>query len=133
MKKVKCILLIDDDETTNFINELMISEMDITDQILQAQNGKEGIDLLLSQVENKQCLPEVILLDINMPVMDGFEFLEEYQKLDIPGKSSVVIVMLTTSLHPTDMERTKNAGITDYINKPLKENSIKQILEKHLS
>lgn len=131
--KVNCLMLIDDDETTNFINELMISEMGITDQILQAQNGKEGLDLLLKQVEEKKCLPEIILLDINMPVMDGFEFLEEYQKLDIPGKSSVVIVMLTTSLHPTDMERTKQAGITDYINKPLKENSIRQILEKHLS
>lgn len=132
MKKVKCILLVDDDETTNFINELMIMEMDIAEQILQAHNGKEALDVLQDQVQQQHCLPELILLDINMPVMDGFDFLEAYQEIDFPGKPSVIIVMLTTSLNPSDVERAKNTKIVDYINKPLTELTLREILEKHL-
>lgn len=131
MKKLKCILLIDDDETTNIINEMLITDMDITEELLQARNGKEGIDLLGKQVDEKD-IPELILLDINMPVMDGFAFLEAYQKMNLPAKSSSIIVMLTTSLNPSDVERAKSAGVTDYINKPLTENSLQSILEKHI-
>lgn len=133
MKKVKCILLVDDDETTNFINEMMIAEMGVAEQILQARNGKEGLDLLQEKVKQEHLLPELILLDVNMPVMDGFDFLEAYQEMDIPGKPSVIIIMLTTSLNPSDVERAKNAKIVDYLNKPLTQQSLQKILEKHMS
>ncbi|AHM62735.1 response regulator receiver protein [Flammeovirgaceae bacterium 311] len=132
MKKVKCILLVDDDETTNIINEMLITDMDIAEHLLQARNGKEGIELLEKKFQQEQGLPDLILLDINMPVMDGFAFLEAYQQLDFPDKSAAIIVMLTTSLNPSDVERAKNAGVADYINKPLTEQSLQEILEKHV-
>jgi len=131
MKKVKSILLVDDDETTNFINELMISDMGITDELLQANNGKEAIDLLEERIKLDKMLPDLILLDINMPVMDGFDFLDAYQHLQFHKKPSVIIVMLTTSLNPSDVERAKQAEITDYINKPLTEEKINSILKDH--
>lgn len=123
-------MLVDDDETTNIINEMLITDMDIADQLWQARNGREGIELLKKQVQQDQCLPELILLDINMPVMDGFAFLEAYQQLTIPDKSSVIIVMLTTSLNSSDVQRAKNSGVADYINKPLTEQSLQAVLEK---
>ena len=127
MKKVNCILLVDDDETTNIINEMLIMDMDITEELVQARNGKEGINLLQQQKNQ----PELILLDINMPVMDGFDFLEAYNKMEFTGKSSAVIVMLTTSMNPKDVERAKKAGVADYINKPLTEQSLREVLNKH--
>ncbi len=133
MDKVKCILLIDDDETTNFINELMILDMGVTERLLQAYNGKEGLEILQKHAEDGQCLPDLILLDINMPVMDGFDFLEAYQAMDFPGKRSVVIVMLTTSLNPNDVERVNKSGIADYVNKPLTEQNLIDLFNKHLS
>lgn len=133
MKKVKCILLVDDDETTNFINELMIMEMGFAEKILQAHNGKEALDVLQKQEQQQLCLPELILLDVNMPVMDGFDFLEAYQRMELPGKPSVIIIMLTTSLNPSDVERAKKTKIVDYVNKPLTQQSLVQILEKHVN
>ena len=130
-KKVKCILLIDDDETTNIINEMLIMDMEITERLLQARNGREGLEVLQEQIDG-DCPPELILLDINMPVMDGFAFLETYRQLHFADKSSVIVVMLTTSLNPLDVERAKEAGVADYINKPLTEQSLKAVLEKYI-
>jgi CheY-like chemotaxis protein len=68
----------------------------------------------------KELIPEVIFLDINMPIMDGFQFIEEFDKLAKEFKSRSKIVMLTTSVNPTDIERSqKNNYIVKYINKPL--------------
>lgn len=106
-------------------------DMGITEKLYQARNGKEAIDLLQGLVKQQQPLPELILLDINMPVMDGFAFLDAYKKLDFPGKSFVIIVMLTTSMNPGDVKRAEQAGIDDYINKPLLEEALQEILEKH--
>lgn len=132
MNKVKCIMLVDDDETTNIINEMLITDMGITEQILQASNGKEGIDLLKRYVlEQHNCLPGLILLDINMPVMDGFQFLEAYKQLDFPGKSSIAIVMLTTSMNPGDVVRLQKAPIKGVINKPLTEEKVQDLLRQH--
>ncbi len=130
MKKLKGILLIDDDETTNIINEMLIMEMGITEQLFQARNGKEAIDLLQGLVNRQQVLPELIFLDINMPVMDGFAFLAAYKGLDFPEKATINIVMLTTSPNPIDIERAEKAGVTEYVTKPLLEESLQSILEQ---
>ncbi|WP_224995234.1 response regulator [Cesiribacter sp. SM1] len=132
MKRLKAVLLIDDDETTNIINEMLITEMDVTEKLFQARNGKEAIDLLQGLLKQPAHFPELILLDVNMPVMDGFAFLEAYQEMDFPGKSSLKIVMLTTSLNPKDIEQAKNAGVTNYLTKPLLEETLYNILEEHI-
>jgi CheY-like chemotaxis protein len=136
MNKLKTILLVDDDEATNFINRRLILKSEITDELVTTQNGKDAIDFLQRRsqdVNNQHAVPELILLDINMPVMDGFGFLQAFKTLSLPNKESVVIAVLTTSLNPKDLEKVKASGITDFLNKPLTKTSLQNLIEKHFN
>ncbi len=129
-KKLNCVLLIDDDNINNFINERLIRKTNITDEIRIVLNGKEAIDYLTArQLHERKKSPELILLDINMPVMDGFEFLEAYKRLELYDKESVIIVMLTTSANPSDTKRLDDSGVAGYINKPLTESKLKEVMD----
>jgi CheY-like chemotaxis protein len=128
VKKLNCILLVDDDITTNFLNESLIEEIGITKQVLVAQNGKEGIEMVERYFQEQAACPQLILLDINMPVMDGFEFLEAFQKLDFEHKDSIVIIILTTSLNPIDVHKVKELGVSGFLSKPLTEEILNEIL-----
>lgn len=131
MKKLKCVLLVDDDSINNFINERLIKKIDLTEEVNISLNGKEALEYLLKRSSEGKNVPELILLDINMPVMDGFEFLDSFQKLELPNKNSIIIVMLTTSTNPSDTERLENTGVAGYINKPLTEQKLKDAITKH--
>lgn len=126
MDKIDCILLVDDDETTNFVNQLLLEHMEVTDQVLVAYNGRQALTLI-----QQQCCPTLILLDINMPVMNGFEFIEAYEGLELPNKQSVVVVMLTTSLNPKDMERLEQMSIQGFFNKPLTEELVRAMVRRY--
>ncbi|GAB4412689.1 MAG: hypothetical protein OHK0039_18890 [Bacteroidia bacterium] len=86
-------------------------------------NGEDALQYLRAQLSQRTepgaHKPNLILLDINMPVMDGFEFLEAWQKIDFSGKDQVRIVMLTSSSNPRDLEAARNYGVDGFINKPL--------------
>ncbi len=99
MNKLNNILLEDDDPTTNFINKVLLEDMQVTEEVLLALNGRQALDVVKRQCENRDCL-QLIFININMPVMNGFEFMQAYQKLTFDWKKSVVTVMLTTSLNP---------------------------------
>ena len=130
MNKLSATLLVDDDETTNFVNQMLLEDMGVTEQVLVANNGQEALELVQQRCQQERC-PELILLDINMPVMNGFEFLEKYEQLDFPNKQSVVIVMLTTSLNPQDMDRLRGLTNEGFLNKPLNEKMVKELLREH--
>jgi CheY-like chemotaxis protein len=136
-KKLNCVLLIDDDKAANFINQMIIRKANITDSIQTVLNGKEAIDFITNsgKFENSEDVfpkPMLILLDINMPVMDGWEFLEEYHQLEEHKKGNIIIIMLTTSLNPDDKSRAENiSDVSGYKNKPLKLEMIKDIMRKH--
>lgn len=123
--KLNSVLLVDDDEATNFINRRIIEKAGITNHIEVAYNGKEAIDYLTcsGKYEKKGDQfpkPMLILMDINMPVMDGWEFLEVYSKLDNDKKSDKILVMLTTSFNPDDKTRAENIlEISGFQSKPL--------------
>ena len=106
MKKVNCILLIDDNEADNVFHKIRITKADVTNHIEVATSGNAALDYIKKAGEPGQAetnpKPDIIFLDINMPGMNGFEFLEEYKKLDERLKSKVIIVMLTNSLGSTD-------------------------------
>ena len=130
MNKLTTTLLVDDDETTNFVNQMLLEDMGVTEDVLVANNGQEALELVRQRCQEGLC-PELILLDINMPVMNGFEFLEEYEQLSFPNKQSVVVVMLTTSLNPQDMDRLRDLPNEGFLNKPLNEKVLKELLRKH--
>jgi CheY-like chemotaxis protein len=130
-KKIDGVFLIDDDSINNYINARLIKRIGISYELSISLNGKEALvhlRALLSEI--KKC-PSLILLDINMPVMDGFEFVEAFQKMEFENKEEVRIVMLTTSENTKDMEKVKNnPKISDYLNKPLTEDKLTKVLER---
>lgn len=135
MNKLRSVLLVDDDEATNFINKLLIHKFDLTDELIIVNNGKEAIEFLqkrkVEDVMNSGSMPELILLDINMPVMDGFGFLETFKALDLSQKDKIVIAVLTTSLNPKDQEKVKSFGISDFLNKPLSKMTLQNLVQKY--
>lgn len=131
MQKLDCILLVDDDEITNFVHESIIEEVGAAERVLTARNGQEALELVKEQGLRPDGCPTLIFLDINMPVMNGFEFLEAYQALDDDLKQSVIIVMLTTSLSTRDTDRVQDFGIADFLNKPLSKDKLRKVLEEH--
>jgi len=127
--KLNCILLIDDDVDDNYFHQIVINEMNITEHIEVALNGIEA--LIFLKKEN-QTHPDIIFLDINMPKMNGWEFMQEYMELRADQKAKVVIVMLTTSENPEDKKRAAQySEITGFNPKPLTGEILTEILEKH--
>lgn len=134
MKKLNCILLVDDDEITNFYNQHLISKMEISDSIQTALNGREALDYLTTAQNGTFPNPDVILLDINMPIMNGFEFLDAHDKLPENQRAKSVFLMLTTDLLPEDHSKTQTfSTLSGFLNKPLNENQLESGIAEHLS
>ncbi|WP_026464036.1 response regulator [Adhaeribacter aquaticus] len=128
------ILLVDDDETTNFVNNRLLSRMNIAREIKIAKNGQEAIDYLKDCEAQKQICPDLIFLDIKMPVMDGFSFLETYEAAGLGKNNQVIIMMLTSSASFYDLERLKNYKfVKQHISKALTEGDIKEILQQYFA
>lgn len=129
---LKTILLVDDDEATNFIHNMVIKQLNCTESTVVKENGAEALEYLTSSKDGKYPQPDLILLDINMPRMDGWEFLEEYKKLDDDQLAKTVIVMLTTSLNPDDKDKANVIPvITGFMSKPLTTEMLEEILDKY--
>lgn len=125
-KKLNCILLVDDDHEDCYFHQIVINKMDITDSIQVAVNGLEALAFLKKE---GQVIPELIFLDINMPKMNGWEFLEQYKFLDPKQKARITIMMLTTSANPADVKRAQEfKDVTGYKTKPLSVEMLTDIL-----
>ncbi len=127
--KLNLILLIDDDKVTNYLHTIVINDMGISDRVEIKQNGMDGLKFLEDSSKNGN-LPDLILVDLKMPVMDGFEFVDAYRKLNLP-ENHTRIVMLTTSSNPKDIEKMKEIGITDFFDKPLTEEKLTELVSKY--
>ncbi|MDX2285199.1 MAG: response regulator [Bacteroidia bacterium] len=118
-----CVLLVDDDDTSIFLSDLLLVRSRIADHTHSALNGEDALLYLRSQLTRQAApdahKPNLILLDINMPIMDGFEFLEAWSQLDFSGKDQVKIVMLTSSSNPRDLDAARHYGVHGFLNKPL--------------
>lgn len=131
-KKLNSILLVDDDKDCNFFHQRLINKMEYAENVYIVNNGREAIEFLKSTVNGEHPHPDIIFLDINMPVMNGWEFVEEYQKLSENQKAKVMLIMLTTSLNPDDVEQAKKyKDIKGYKNKYLDKETMEEILKEY--
>ena len=134
MKKLDTILLIDDDAATNYLHQMLIEESNCANKVSVAKNGKEALNYLSSDDKEAQPKPDLIFLDINMPVMNGWEFLDQYVDLPDQDKGKIVIVMLTTSLNPDDRKMAeKYSAIKKFQSKPLNVENLEQIISDYFS
>ena len=127
-KKYRTVMLIDDNEIDNLINQKMIEAAAIAENIYTHTGAKSAIEFLKNMEKMDvadKVLPDVIFLDIDMPLMDGFQFLDEFEKLAPGTKKKSRIVMLTSSINPQDFSRSKKyPNVKLYLNKPLSHDSI---------
>lgn len=134
INSLDCILLIDDDEATNYINRMVIKQWDADIHVEVCESGQIGLDYLTSKgrysTQDKFPQPGVVFLDINMPGMSGWDFLEAYKDLRDDQKAKVVVAMLTTSLNIDDKERSTHFhDLQSFYNKPLTVDMVKEIVE----
>lgn len=112
----KTCLLIDDNYIDNFVTRRILESSNFAEKIIVEQSAPDAIDSL----RDGSVQPDVIFLDLRMPMMNGFEFLQEYDKLELKSKEDIKIFMLSSSLDPTDVKRSsQNKYISQFIHKPL--------------
>ena len=130
MNKPFIICVIDDDEVYQFTVTRTIKAQKLAKKILVFSDGEEAIQFLIDNVANNENVPDVIFLDINMPIMDGWQFLDEYIRLKPRIGKKVTIYMVSSSVDPVDLERAKKISeLSDYIVKPITSNTLKDIIE----
>ncbi|MFC5684540.1 response regulator [Flavobacterium sp. MAHUQ-51] len=130
MEKLLVICIVDDDDVYKFTLNKTIESQNFANKIMMFSDGEEAIDFLSENLNDPNNLPDVIFLDINMPIMDGFEFMEEYIKIKPYVGKKIIIYMVTSSIDPIDIERSKAISeISDYIVKPIDAKQLAEIVE----
>jgi len=127
MRKLNAILLIDDDAVTNYLNQILLEELQVAKEIAICTNGEKALKYLLTVCKSNQS-PELILLDLNMPVLDGFGFLEKYKQAHLNEVCKSTIAVLSSSSNPRDQEKVKQTGLAQYLIKPLSAEQLKALL-----
>jgi CheY-like chemotaxis protein len=125
-EKYQSVMLIDDNSLDNFINKKMIESNGFAENVVTYQEAKEALTFLKTATESTW--PEIIFLDIMMPEMDGFMFLDEFEKLPENQRMKIKIVMLSTSESFRDLNRAnKNPFVRKFLNKPLTQQVLQAI------
>ena len=118
------LLIIDDDNICSFLNTRVAQMSGIFKEIQSVHNGRDAMEVIEEASKGNTSAPDVILLDLNMPVMNGFDFVQALQDSSIPDKHKLSIVILTSSDNSVDMERARSCGIKHYLRKPLTINDL---------
>lgn len=135
--KLTCVLLVDDDEPTNYLNRIILEQSDCTTNIQVVHSGQDALNYLTNKgpfAKNGKDYPrpDLIFLDINMPAMDGWEFLDKYRQLPDEQKGRIIMVMLTTSLNPDDEQKAREIPeISGFKHKPLTKEVLEQTLREY--
>lgn len=124
----KSVLLVDDNSIDSMINEKVISSLGIFKEVHKASDGAQALEIFNRYQSGLTVIPDIILLDLNMPVMDGFGFIQAFQSLEFPRKENVLIVIVTSSTNPSDMKLATNLGVKYYLTKPLNAESVRSII-----
>lgn len=133
MMKIE-VMLVDDDNINNYINTQIITDLNIASSINVFNNGEEALAYINTKTQGGKPLPPMLLiLDYQMPVMDGMEFMIEYNRLAIPGKEHVAILLLGAGSSQADLDEFIKQGVKDYTEKPLEEETVLKIYHKYLA
>tara|TARA_R110000796_G_scaffold88850_4_gene191908 strand:+ start:67818 stop:68219 length:402 start_codon:yes stop_codon:yes gene_type:complete len=129
---VNSILLVDDDESTNFINSVFIKKLEIDVDVYKALNGAEALDILEASEAFSDFFPCLITLDINMPVMNGWTFLDNFKKLSPDIKNKCIVVMTTVSEDEKDLIRANNnEHVKEFFQKPMSDEKFSHLINRY--
>ena len=133
IKKLRTILLIDDSEADNFIHCRRFNRMEIAEEVVIRNDGRQGLDYLHTKLPNGSFpRPDLLFLDINMPVMDGWQFLDEYSQLPVDRRAVVTVAMLTSSVGDADYSRAYGYPVVDaHEAKPLSKDKLRLLLQEY--
>ena len=129
MKQSTRLAVVDDDEVFQLIIRKQIEMNDLKCEIVQFLNGKDILDFLVANHNNQQDLPDIIMLDVNMPIMDGWEFLDAYRDLSLDIRKKIRLYMVTSSVIQSDIDKAKrDKNILRFISKPISNQQLSEIL-----
>jgi CheY-like chemotaxis protein len=127
--KAPIIALVDDDKIFQITASRTLKAAQLSDKILQFDNGEEALDFLRDHARESETLPDYIFLDINMPFVDGWMFLDDYADLKTNLSKPIEIFMVSSSIDPRDMDRARqNANVREYIIKPVSREKFIELL-----
>jgi len=131
---LQCIMLIDDNSDDNFYHERVIKKNKFAEVVLTESSAEAALTYLQQKAINTTEHPDLIFLDINMPGMNGWDFLEAYGNLAPELRSQSLVIMLSTSENPDDVERANQSPVvSDFKTKPITKEVIEDIIAKHFS
>lgn len=125
------ILFVDDDPITLMLCKKVISKAAFSNQIITAQNGEEAINLFHTLLNNvEKTVPELIFLDLNMPIMGGWEFLAEFSKPTFEQFHDIKVIVLSSTIDPEDLEKIKEFPmVMDFLPKPISLSMLNKVAE----
>ncbi|MFC5282246.1 response regulator [Pedobacter alpinus] len=129
-KELLNILIIDDDEINNFIAVKLIDKIPVKAKVITRLNGLEGLNFIKEKLTDQNNFPDIIFLDINMPIMNGWEFLDEFEQIKSELNKSTYINMLSSSVYNDDISKAKTyTTVNKFISKPLTVEKIRDLYE----
>lgn len=127
-KTIGLVMIVDDNDTDNFISKRIIEITKFADEVIIQNSGKSALEYLEENELNLEKLPELIFLDINMPIVDGFVFLYEFEKFSPALKNKCKVIILSSSDNKRDIDKiVNNDHVIKFITKPLTEKALKEI------
>jgi CheY-like chemotaxis protein len=133
MNKIKNACIVDDDDLFQFVMRQHLERLEMVENIHKFSDGEQALTYIKSNLQQPDLLPELILLDVNMPYMDGWQFMREYVKLDLPADIKIKIYILSSSTHESDLQKAKEFPVlAGYLVKPLSKQTIQQIVSELL-
>lgn len=125
------VLLIDDSEIDNYINKAIVSKSKLVEEVVTKTSGKEALDYLIGLKDDLNMFPDIIFLDIRMPGMDGYEFIENYKELPESSKEKCTVFVLSSSMNSADVARSESYDeIKKHLAKPLAHHSLEDLILK---
>ena len=130
MNNIRTVMLVDDNDTDNFISKRIIEITKFSANVIVKNSGKSALDYLVENKESPDSIPDIIFLDINMPIVDGFVFLYEYEKFSNSVKDKCRVIILSSSDNKRDIDKIiNNDFVIKFVTKPLTEKTLEEINE----